>query len=67
MGGCRIPVSVNDWLSVAEGVSSRKGWMLQCGVMLIELSGIFFNEGWVDMDKNRVLAEKEDIEFRIGF
>ena len=63
MGGCRIPVSVNDLWRTDEGMSSRKGWMLQCGVVLIELSGIFFNEGWVDMDKNRVLAEKKDIEF----
>ena len=37
--------------------------MLQCVVVLTELSGMFFKAGWVDMDKNRVLAEKKDIEF----
>jgi hypothetical protein len=43
-----------------EGVSSKKGWIFQSGMMLIELSGISFREGWID------IASKGEVMVRRG-
>jgi hypothetical protein len=57
-----MPDASNDCLSKGEGVSPRKGWRVQLGVVLIESRGIFLNKGCVDIDKNHVFVQKKNIK-----
>ena len=54
-----MPDSSNDCLRAGEGLSSRKGWRVQLGVVMIESRGRIANVGYVDIDKRRVIVEKE--------